>query len=36
MNIAEEKIDVIENLVKELNKYAYYYYTLDEPKISDK
>ncbi|MCY6369721.1 NAD-dependent DNA ligase LigA [Clostridium ganghwense] len=32
----EDKIQKIEELVKELNKYAYEYYTLDNPTVSDK
>lgn len=32
----EDKKQKIEKLVKELNKYAYEYYTLDNPSISDK
>lgn len=32
----EDKQQKIEKLVKELNKYAYEYYTLDNPSISDK
>ncbi len=32
----DNKIFRIENLVKELNRYAYEYYTLDNPSISDK
>jgi len=36
MDSAKEKIDIIEELIMELNKYAYAYYVLDNPEISDK
>jgi len=36
MDISRQKIGIMENMIKELNKYSYEYYVLDSPKISDK
>lgn len=36
MDISNEKKDRIQELIKELNKYAYEYYVLDNPTVSDK